>query len=72
MEKLTTWQILGARLDWHTFAQGLHAQFLTRDLAVGCTFVTAVSEPPRRQQTPGVRLTVPLVDIRLISHDVGG
>ncbi|MBA2558843.1 MAG: 4a-hydroxytetrahydrobiopterin dehydratase, partial [Propionibacteriales bacterium] len=45
MEKLTTTQILDARLDdWRKLAQALHARFLTGDFVTGLRFVTAVAE----------------------------
>lgn len=72
MEKLTSKQILDARLDdWRKLAQALHARFLTGDFATGLTFVTAVAEAAERaNHHPDVMLAYPFVDIKLISHDV--
>jgi 4a-hydroxytetrahydrobiopterin dehydratase len=74
MEKLTVQQILDARLDdWRKLAQGLHARFLTGDFVTGLTFVTAVTDAAETENHhPDVSLTYPLVDVKLISHDVGG
>lgn len=72
MEKLTSQQILDARLDdWRKLAQAIHARFLTGDFATGLTFVTAVSEAAERaNHHPSVTLTYPFVDVKLMSHDV--
>jgi len=74
MEQLTGKQILDARLDdWRKLAQALHARFLTGDFVTGLTFVTAVAEAAETaNHHPDVRLTYPLVDVTLFSHDVGG
>jgi len=73
MEKLTSKEILDARLDdWRKLAQALHARFLTGDFVTGLKFVTAVTEAAETaNHHPDVRLTYPLVDVTLISHDVG-
>ncbi len=73
MEKLTSQQIVDACLDdWRKLAQALHARFLTGDFVTGLTFVTAVTEAAETaDHHPDVRLTYPLVDFTLISHDVG-
>lgn len=73
MEHPTIQQILDARLDdWRKLAQALHARFRTRDFVTGLAFVTAVAEAAERaNHHPDVTLTYPLVDVRLISHDVG-
>jgi 4a-hydroxytetrahydrobiopterin dehydratase len=72
MEKVTSQQILDARLDdWRKLTQALHARFLTGDFARGLTFVTAVTEAAERaNHHPDVTLTYPFVDVKLISHDV--
>lgn len=72
MEKLTSKQILDARLDdWRKLAQALHARFLTGDFATGLTFVTAVTAAAEQaNHHPDVTLTYPFVDMKLISHDV--
>ncbi len=73
MEQLTNQQILDARLDdWRKLAQALHARFLTGDFVTGLKFVTAVTEVAEAaNHHPDVKLTYPLVDVSLISHDVG-
>ncbi len=72
MDKLTTTQILDARLDdWRMLAQALHARFLTGSFAAGLSFVNAVGEVAERaNHHPDVTLTYPFVDIALFSHDV--
>ncbi len=72
MEKLTSRQILDARLDdWRKLAQALHARFLTGDFVTGLKFVTAVGDAAERaNHHPDVTLTYPFVDVKLISHDV--
>ncbi len=72
MEKLTSSQILDARLDdWRKLAQALHARFLTGDFVTGLTFVTAVTGAAERaNHHPDVTLTYPFVDVKLLSHDV--
>lgn len=73
MEALTVQQILDADLgDWRKLAQALHARFLTGDFGTGLEFVTAVTDAAERAgHHPDVTLTYPIVDVRLISHDVG-
>ena len=73
MEQLTSQQILDARLDdWRKLAQALHARFRTGDFVTGLKFVTAVAEAAEAaNHHPDVRLTYPLVELTLISHDVG-
>jgi len=71
MEKLTSKQILDARLeDWRKLAQALHARFLTGDFVTGLEFVTAVVEAAEAaNHHPDVTLTYRFVDMKLISHD---
>ncbi|WGW10947.1 4a-hydroxytetrahydrobiopterin dehydratase [Saxibacter everestensis] len=73
MENLTNQQIIDARLDdWRKLAQALHARFLTDDFVTGLRFVTVVAEAAEAAgHHPDVTLTYPLVDLKLISHDVG-
>jgi len=72
MEKLASMQILDARLDdWRKLAQALHARFLTGNFVTGLKFVTAVTEAAERaNHHPDVTLRYPIVDVKLISHDV--
>lgn len=72
MDKLTTKQILDAGLDdWRMLAQAIHARFLTGDFVTGMQFVTAVTEAAEQaNHHPDVTLTYPLVDVKLMSHDV--
>ena len=73
MEQLTSQQIRDARLDdWRKLAQALHARFRTGSFVTGLKFVTAVAEAAEAaNHHPDVRLTYPLVELTLISHDVG-
>jgi len=73
MANLTNQQILDASLDdWRKLAQGIHARFLTGDFVTGLKFVAAVTEAAEAaNHHPDVRLTYPLVDLTLVSHDVG-
>lgn len=73
MEKLTSTQVLDARLDdWRKLAPALHARFRTGDFATGLRFVTAVADAAEKaNHHPDVTLTYPLVDVKLMSHDVG-
>jgi 4a-hydroxytetrahydrobiopterin dehydratase len=69
---LTTDQILAAGLtDWRMLARALHARFRTGDFVTGLRFVTTVTEAAETaNHHPDVTLTYPLVDLRLLSHDV--
>lgn len=73
MDKLTSKQILDARLDdWRQLAQGIHARFRTGSFTAGLQFVTAVAEAAEAaNHHPDVTLTYPYVDLKLISHDAG-
>ena len=73
MEQLTSQEILDAGLDdWRKLAQALHARFRTGDFVTGLKFVSAVAEAAETaNHHPDVRLTYPLVELTLISHDVG-
>jgi 4a-hydroxytetrahydrobiopterin dehydratase len=72
-EKLTPDQVLAAGLDdWRKLAQALHARFRTGSFTAGLELVTAITEAAERaNHHPDVTLTYPVVDIRLMSHDVG-
>src|SRR6478735_4901905 len=72
-ERLTPDQVLDAGLDdWRKLAQALHARFRTGSFTAGLDLVTAITEAAERaDHHPDVTLTYPLVDVRLVSHDVG-
>jgi 4a-hydroxytetrahydrobiopterin dehydratase len=74
MDTLTHAQIIDAGLaDWRDLAEGLHARFVTGDFAAGLGFVAAVGEAAEAAgHHPDVALTYPHVDVKLVSHDVGG
>lgn len=65
-------QIRAAGLDdWRQLAQALHARFRTGDFATGLSFVAAVGEAAEEaDHHPDVVLSYPLVELRLLSHDV--
>src|SRR5436190_17912951 len=72
-EHLSNQQVLDAGLDdWRKLAQALHARFRTGSFTAGLDLVTAITEAAERaDHHPDVTLTYPLVDVRLMSHDVG-
>ena len=73
MATLDSTQILDAHLDdWRKLAQALHARFVTGDFVTGLAFVTAITEAAEAaNHHPDLSLTYPVVDVKLISHDVG-
>ena len=73
-DKLSPDQVLDAGLDdWRRLAQALHARFETGSFTKGLAFVTAITEAAESaNHHPDVTLTYPLVDVKLLSHDVGG
>lgn len=71
---MTTAQISAANLaDWRQLAQALHARFRTGNFATGAAFVAAITDAAEAgNHHPEVTLTYPFVELRLLSHDVGG
>lgn len=74
MDQLTHSQFVGSALDdWRDLAEGIHARFATGDFATGLQFVAAVGEAAEAAgHHPDVTLTYPHVDVKLVTHDVGG
>ncbi len=72
MEQITSTQIIDADLDdWRKLAQALHARFRTGNFVNGLKFVTAVTDAAEQaNHHPDVTLTYPVVDLKLLSHDV--
>jgi len=59
--------------DWELVAGVLTARFATGSFARGLALVNGVGEEAERvDHHPDVDLRYPYVDIRLVSHDVGG
>jgi 4a-hydroxytetrahydrobiopterin dehydratase len=73
VDELTPDQVLDAGLDdWRKLAQALHARFRTGSFTAGLDLVAAITEVAERaDHHPDVTLTYPVVDVRLMSHDVG-
>jgi 4a-hydroxytetrahydrobiopterin dehydratase len=73
MDEISNSQLLQAGLDdWRKLAQALHARFRTGSFVAGLRFVTAVTEAAESaNHHPDVTRTYPLVDLKLLSHDVG-
>lgn len=59
--------------DWSGSSDGIHARFRTGNFRRGLDLVAAIGETAEQQNHhPDLTLTYPQVDVRLISHDVGG
>ena len=71
MDMLSREQIAAAALsDWRKLGQGLHARFVTDDLAAGARLVSAVSEAgDDAGRHLEIRLGADYVDLKLISDD---
>lgn len=71
---LTLEQILDADLPgWRKLAQALHARFLTDDFTTGIVLVSAIGElAEEADHHPDVSLSYAHVDVKLLSHDMGG
>lgn len=73
MTTITTDEVLAAGLeDWRPLHGALHARYRTGDFVTGLRLVTAITDAAEEaNHHPDVTLTYPLVDLRLVSHDVG-
>ena len=73
MAALTSAQIRAAGLtDWRHSVRGLQARYATGSFATGLAFTNAVGAAAEAaNHHPDITLTYPLVDIMLISHDLG-
>jgi 4a-hydroxytetrahydrobiopterin dehydratase len=71
--KLRYDDVLAADLpDWRFFLNRLHARFSTGSFTAGLALVTAVTEAAEAaNHHPDVVLTYPMVELTLVSHDVG-
>ena len=59
--------------DWRWLVGVLHARFRTGDFATGLEFAGLIGEAAEKaDHHPDLDLSYPTVDVRLVSHDVGG
>ncbi|GAA1456804.1 4a-hydroxytetrahydrobiopterin dehydratase [Williamsia maris] len=59
--------------DWRWLVGVLHARFRTGDLATGLEFASLIGEAAEKaDHHPDLDLSYPTVQVRLVSHDVGG
>src|ERR1700689_4671185 len=73
MDKLSTQEILDARLDdWRKLAQGLHARYRVKDFTAAVPFAAAIAEAAAAEgHQPDVRMTQDVVDLSLYTRDDG-
>jgi len=73
MEKLSTSEILDARLDdWRKLAQALHTRYRIADFNEGAAFVAAVAEVAEAaNHHPDLKMTSVAVDVSLCTHQDG-
>jgi 4a-hydroxytetrahydrobiopterin dehydratase len=73
MEKLSTQEILDARLDdWRKLAQALHARYRITDFKAGAAFVAAVAESAdAANHHLDLKMTLGVVDVSLCTHENG-
>ncbi len=73
MEKLSTPEILDARLDdWRKLAQALHSRYRIEDFNQGATFVAAIAEAAEAaNHHPDLKMTYGAVDVSLCTHEDG-
>ena len=73
MDKLSTQEILDARLDdWRKLAQGLHARYRVTDFTAAAAFAAAVAEAAAAEgHQPDLKLTRDVVDLSLYTRDDG-
>lgn len=59
--------------DWPFFLDRLHGRFETGSFARGLELITRIAEAAEAAtHHPDIELTYPRVEVRLVSHDVGG
>ena len=73
MEKLSTPEILDARLDdWRKLAQALHTRYRISDFTEGAAFVAAIAEAAEAaNHHPDLKMTYGAVDVSLCTHEDG-
>ena len=73
MDKLSTQEILDARLDdWRKLAQALHARYRVTDFRAAAAFVLAVAEAAEKGgHLPDIKMTQDVVDVSLCTREDG-
>jgi len=73
MEKLSTPEILDARLDdWRKLAQALHARYRISDFNAGAAFIAAIAQAAEAaNHHPDLKMTYGAVDVSLCTHEDG-
>ncbi len=72
MDKLSTQEILDARLDdWRKLAQGLHARYRVKDFTAAAAFAAAIAEDAADGHQPDLKLTREAVDLSLGTREDG-
>ena len=73
MEKLSTPEILDARLDdWRKLAQALHARYRISDFNAGASFIAAIAQAAEAaNHHPDLKMTYGAVDVSLCTHEDG-
>jgi 4a-hydroxytetrahydrobiopterin dehydratase len=73
MDKLSTQEILDARLDdWRKLAQALHARYRVADFGAAAAFVAAVAEVAQNAgHLPDIKMTQDVVDVSLCTREDG-
>jgi 4a-hydroxytetrahydrobiopterin dehydratase len=73
MDKLSTQEILDARLDdWRKLAQALHARYRVADFRASAAFAAAVAEAAEKAgHLPDIKMTQDVVDVSLCTREDG-
>ncbi len=73
MDKLSTQEILDARLDdWRKLAQALHARYRVTDFRAAAAFVAEVAEAAEAAgHLPDIKMTQDVVDVSLCTREDG-
>src|ERR1700733_11019794 len=73
MDKLSTQEILDARLDdWRKLAQGRHARYRVTDFTAAAAFAAAIAEAAEAAgHQPDLKLTRDVVDLSLCTREDG-
>jgi 4a-hydroxytetrahydrobiopterin dehydratase len=73
MDKLSTQEILDARLDdWRKLAQALHARYRVADFRAAAAFASAVAEAAEAVgHLPDIKMTQDVVDVSLCTREDG-
>jgi 4a-hydroxytetrahydrobiopterin dehydratase len=73
MDKLSTQEILDARLDdWRKLAQALHARYRVADFRASAAFAAGVAEAAEKAgHLPDIKMTQDVVDVSLCTREDG-